>query len=171
MGGLIAKSLGLHDYDMRLVYDWMVKMLSEMREDVKPPVDAPESILGDYLNQHINNTVVVNGIIDARSNLVPMPTESPKGELLVRFEPDTKGLWVSAKSFKAFCVEQQINYKDILAQLKKAGIFKEAVNKRMSKGMKLDTPTIRALFFDTAVSEILQLTKDKDEDRVGDVQD
>ena len=156
-GGLIARSLGIHDFDMQAVYAWLVKMLGEMREDVKPPVDTPLTVLGDFLNGHINNAVVVNGGVDARNNMVPMPLLEPRGELLIRYEPDTKGLWVAAKSFKDYCVTQQINYKDLLKELSTIGVFKEAVNKRMSKGMKLATPAVRTLHFNTASADGLAL--------------
>jgi hypothetical protein len=100
---------------------------------------------------------VVNGEVDARSNMVALPMLEPRGELLVRYEPDTKGLWIAAKAFKDHCVSQQINYKDALKQLGDLGVFKEAVNKRMSKGMKLVTPAVRALHFNVSQSDSLQL--------------
>jgi ketosteroid isomerase-like protein len=156
-GGLIARNLGLHDYDMKLVYAWLVGMLGEMREDIRPPVSNPASTLGEFINGNMNHALVVNGENDARSNMVPMPTMEPKGELFIRYEPDTKHLWISAKAFKDFCVERQINYKDLLKELKEANVFKEAVNKRMAKGMKVVSPAVRALMFDTAQADFIHI--------------
>jgi hypothetical protein len=81
----------------------------------------------------------------------------PKGELLIRYEPDTKELFVSAKAFKDFCVRQQINYKGVIKELQQANIFIEAMNKRMSKGMRVVSPAVRVLKFDAANSEFLQM--------------
>jgi hypothetical protein len=156
-GGLIAKSLGLHNYDMAAVYSWLVGMLGEMREDIKPPQSNPATILGEFINAHMNNALVVNGEVDARSNLEAMPQLEPRGELLIRYEPDTKHLYVAAKQFKDFCVEQQINYKGILKDLHQVNVFTEAMNKRMSKGMKVVSPAVRVLKFDTASAEFLQI--------------
>ena len=156
-GGLIARNLGLHDYDMAAVYAWLKSMLSEMRHDVKPPVSNPASALGEFINAHILNTLVVNGEVDARSNLVSMPSLEPRGELLVRFEPDTKHLYISAKKFKDFCVERQVNYKGLLAKLTENKVFMEGTNKRMAKGMKVDSPAVRVLKFNTSNSEFLQV--------------
>jgi hypothetical protein len=156
-GGLIAKSLGLHDYDMKAVYNWMKGMLSEMRVDVKPPTDAPETALGEFINAHIINALVVNGEVDARSQMVSLPTQEPRGELLIRYEPDTKHLYVSAKHFKEFCVKQQVNYKNLLKTLTGHQVFLEAVNKRMSKGMKIASPAVRTLKFDASKSNFLQI--------------
>lgn len=167
-GGLIAgKRLGLHDYDMAAVYEWLVHMLGEMREDIKPPQSNPATILGEYINSHMMNALVVNGEVDARSNLEALPMWEPKGELLIRYEPDTKHLYLAAKQFKDFCVKQQINYKTVLKELHLNSVFVEAMNKRMSKGMKVVSPAVRVLKFDTTSSEFIQMDAmlPQDEDR------
>ena len=119
------------------------------------------------------SALVVNGNVDARNSLAPLPTQEPRGELLIRFEPDTKDLYITAKSFKNHCVTRQINYKDTLEHLGKMGVYLEAMNKRMGKGMKIVSPAVRALRFNTTNFEIIQLDqhlpKTQDEDRVSDV--
>jgi len=171
-GGLIAKSLGLHDYDMAAVYDWLVRMLKEMREDVKPPQSNPAIILGEFINAHMMNALVVNGEVDSRSNLEALPLWEPRGELLIRYEPDNKHLYVAAKQFKDFCVKQQINYKGTLRELHQANVFIEAMNKRMSKGMKVVSPAVRVLKFDASSSEFIQMDAmlPSDENRDSNVQ-
>jgi hypothetical protein len=66
----------------------------------------------------------------------------------MRYEPDTKHLYLTANAFKKFCVERQTNYKETLQALGVSKIFLETVNKRMSKGMKIVSPPVRALKFD-----------------------
>lgn len=165
-GGLIAKSLGLHDYDMKAIYEWVKVMLGEMRNEVKPPQSTPVTALGEFINTHINNALVVNGHADARTKMDALPTIEPRGELLIRYEPDTKHLFVSAKAFKEFCVRQQINYKGIIRDLEKINVFKEAMNKRMSKGMKVVSPAVRVLRFDASQNEFLQVHADEDRDSI-----
>ena len=157
-GGLIAKNLGLHDYDMKAIYEWMKKMLSEMRNEVKAPqTDSPTSALGNFINAHISNILVVNGEADARTSMVAMPMMEPKYELLIRYEPDTKELYIVAKQFKDYCVKHQLNYKSTLKKLEDAKVYKEALNKRMAKGMKIVSPAVRALKFDTSTSDFLHI--------------
>jgi len=156
-GGLIAKSLGLHDYDMKNVYEWLKNMLNEMRHEVKPPQATPITALGEFINAYITNALVVNGELDARTNMQASPLLEPRGELMIRYEPDTKELYVSAKAFKDFCVRQQINYKGVLKELQTSGIYTEALNKRMSKGMRVVSPAVRVLKFDASNSEFLQM--------------
>jgi hypothetical protein len=172
-GGLIAKGLELHNYDIARVYEWLKGMLGEMRVDVKPPQTSPVTALGEFINSHINNALVVNGEVDARSSMVPLPLWEPRGELLIRYEPDTKHLFVAAKQFKDFCVKNQTNYKNLLKQLGDLKIFLEATNKRMSKGMKVVSPAVRVLKFDASASEFLQMDAmlNANEDRDSNVQD
>lgn len=172
-GGIIAGSLELHNYDMKAVYEWLKDMLGEMRHEIQAPNSTPVTILGEFVNAHIINALVVNGEVDARSNLQSMPMLEPRGELLIRYEPDTKELFIAAKQFKDFCVKQQINYKTTLKELGNAKIYLEGVNKRMSKGMKVVSPAVRVLKFDASSAEFLQMDAfvDKDENRDGDVSD
>jgi hypothetical protein len=156
-GGIIAKHLGLHDFDMPAVYEWLKGMLGEMRLDVKPPQSTPILTLGEFLTGHANNTLVVNGEVDSRSTLSALPIQEPRFELLIRYEPDTQHVYVAAKQFKDFCIKQQVNYKSLLKQLGDLGVFSEACNKRMSKGMKIVSPPMRTLKFDASKSEFLRI--------------
>ena len=76
---------------------------------------------------------------------------------MVRYEPDTKKLYISAKAFRDDCVEVQIGYKDTLKELKDKGIFLGAKNTRMSKGMRITSPGIHALQFDCNVPDFLDM--------------
>jgi hypothetical protein len=152
---------------MKEIYDWLKGMLNEMRFEIQAPTSTPVTILGEFVNAHIVNALVVNGEVDARSNLQSMPMLEPRGELLIRYEPDTKELFIAAKQFKDFCVKQQINYKTTLKELGKIKVYVESVNKRMSKGMKVVSPAVRVLKFDASASEFLQMDAlvTTDEDR------
>jgi len=163
--GLISKSLGLHDYDMNAIYKWVKGMLGEMRYEIKPPQENIVAVLGEFMNSHINNAVVVNGGIDARTKMEAAPIVEPRGELMIRYEPDTKELFIAVKAFRDFCVRNQINYKGTLKELQKTGVFIEPINKRLSKGMKVVSPAVRVLKFDASKSEFLQIGASADENR------
>lgn len=156
-GGLISKQLDLHNYDMKAIYDWLTKMLGSMREEIKPPSPNLLNVVGDFLNNHMHNALVVNGELDARSNLSYAPILVPKGELLVRYEPDRKRMYISAGAFREYCVERQVNYKSTLKDLEGKKIFLGALNKRLSKGMHMVSPAIRALEFDTSSEDFLSV--------------
>ncbi len=169
-GGLIAKSLGLHDYDMKAIYDWLINMLKEMRGEITPPLPAITSTIGDFLNSHIQNTLVVNGMADARTNLDALPSMEPKGELLVRYEPDTHRMYIAVSAFRKYCVERQINYKDLIQQLTAKSIMVGTINKRLSKGMKVISPAVRVLELDADKGEFYGFVEAGNGDRDSQVQ-
>jgi len=147
-GGLLAKRLGLINFDMKSIYDWVCTTIQGMREEIKPPLDDVNSVIGDYINRHMQNILVVKANVDSRSTSAPLPTLEPRGELLIRYEPDTKVMYFVTREFKSDCVERQINYKDTLKQLMDKGFYTGNMNKRMSKGMKITSPAVNALMFD-----------------------
>lgn len=157
-GGLIAtKYLKLMDWDMEAIYKWAANLITALREDVKPPATDVASVIGDYLNRHINNVLVVNDAVDLRTNLPMLPQMEPRGELLIRYEPDTKKLYIAAKPFKKDCVDTQTSYKGTIEALKKNGVLIEATVKRLSKGMKVTTPGVHCLVFDTTAGGFLNM--------------
>lgn len=157
-GGLIAtRYLKLMDWDMPSIYQWVCNMILALREDVKPPATDVASVIGDYLNRHINNVLVVNDAVDLRTNMPMLPQMEPKGELLIRYEPDTKKLYIAAKPFKQDCVATQTNYKETLSILKKDGVYTGTTVKRLSKGMKVVTPGVHCLVFDTSAGGFLNI--------------
>jgi len=159
-GGLIAtKYLKIMNWDMQRIYDWATQMILALRDDVKPPATDVASVIGDYLNRRINNVLVVNDAVDQRSNMPMLPLIEPKGELLVRYEPDTKKMFIAAKPFKSDCVEFQVNYKETLDMLKKSGVYLGTGVKRLSKGMKVVTPGVYCLIFDTTAGNFLNMNE------------
>ena len=156
-GGLIAKNLGLIDWDMKAIYKWTTQMILGLRTEVKPPASDVMAVVGDYINRHMQNILVVNDDIDRRSSMPSLPTLEPRAELLMRYEPDTKKMFLAAKPFKNDCVRFQVNYKDTLNQLEKKGVFLGTMNKRLSKGMKMVSPGVHSLIFDCSTTEFISM--------------
>lgn len=156
-GGLIAKRLGLIDWDMQAIYQWCTRMILDLREEVAPPAASMSAVVGEYINQNISNVLVVNDGVDRRSNLPAAPQMEPRGELTIRYEPDTKRLYMLAKPFKEYCVTYQLNYKGVLKELKDSGIYIGTQIKRLSKGMKVAAPGVHCLVFDGGNSEFIKV--------------
>jgi len=134
-GGIIAKRIGLIDWDFARIYDWMKHMLNEVREDTKAPAHSDLSIIGEYLNANINNMLIINDAVDKRSGLAELPILSPRGVLNVRYEPDTKWLYIASKPFKKFCVENQVSFTDLCKTLRGYEEYKGITSKRLGKGL------------------------------------
>ena len=157
MGGLIAKSLGLHDYNMKEIYKWACAMIRDIREDSTAPRDDPSSVVGDFINRHIRNTLVVDGEADARTKLLPAPIQEPYGELIIRYEPDTKQMYIVAKAFKDDCVERQLNYKETMKQLQIKGIYLGSTTRRMTSGTKIKGTPVHVMHFDCNAPEFINV--------------
>jgi hypothetical protein len=147
-GALIAKDLGIIDFDVKRVYDWVVSELKTMKTEIKAPAQTQSSVIGEFMNDHRKSTLVINGEVDARTGLNSVPILDVKfGELLIRVEPDTKLLYINSKHLRSYCVKHQITLKDTLKGLEADGIFKGLVKKRMSKGTDIQTPAVHAYLF------------------------
>jgi uncharacterized protein (DUF927 family) len=157
-GGLIAKNLGLLDWDIKAIYHWATKVLiPSLRDSVQAPASDAAGVIGSFINRHMQNILVVNDEVDARTNLHSAPTLEPRGELIIRYEPDTKRMYIAAAPFRKDCVVGQVHYKDVLAQLEQKGIYIGADTKRLSKGMKVKSPGVHCLMFDCSGSDFIDI--------------
>jgi energy-coupling factor transporter ATP-binding protein EcfA2 len=146
-GGILAKKCGLIDWDMRRIYVHACGMVERLRQDTKAPLNGVEQVIGDYLYRHMQNILVVNDKSDRRTKLPSAPIREPKGELLIRIEPDTEMMFLIAKPFREYCVKYQINYNDTLDKLEAQGRLVNRNNKRMSKGMAVSGDNVHCLWF------------------------
>ena len=156
-GGRIAFKLGLIDWDMKAIYKWATDKLKDIRGDVTPPVTNVVSSIAEFLNRHVQNYISVKDEADGRSGFENSPSQEPRGELMIRVEPDTKKMYIAVKPFKSDCVKYQINYKDTLKELKDKGILVGMENKRLSKGMQLVTPPTYCMVLNTIHGEFLNV--------------
>jgi hypothetical protein len=156
-GGLIARNLGLIDYDMKAIYKWATDLIKELRKEGSAPMDDASTVLGDFLNRHVDQCLVVNGEADSRTNLSPAPLREPRGALVARYEPDTKKLYIQSSAFKDDCVKKQIGYSDVLREMKLKGVFIGRVTRRLGTGMKMVTAPVYVLEFDCTNPEYLNV--------------
>jgi len=168
-GGLMAKSLGLIDFPLEPVYNWIGKHVQSTRDAPTSHLVGAAAIIGDFINRHIHNVLVVNDALDKRSNMPLRPVMEPSRELLIRYEPDTKKLFIVAKEFQNDCVERQINYRTTIQELKDKKIYLGGENKRMTKGMRFNAPGVYALVLDCANEEFEGMAEFVEQDivRVG----
>lgn len=119
-----------------------------MRIEVRPGVVGPLAQLGLFLNQHNNNMLIISSIVDKRSGLTQAPVREPRGELITRYEPDTKLLFITTKTLREWCSENQVSYKGLVDELYKMGACQGTLKKAMSRGSDMSTPPVNALVID-----------------------
>jgi len=156
-GGLIAKRLGLIDYDLKAVYKWACSMIRDVRNDNEAPIDDATNTIGDYINRHLRHVLVINGEADQRTQLTPAPLQEPYGELIIRYEPDTKRMYIVAKHFRDDCVKRQVNAKNTLKQLETKSIYLGSTTRRMTTGTKIKGTPVHVMMFDCSTPEFISM--------------
>ena len=146
-GGMIAKRLGLIDFDMKRVFDLVVKLIRErtafLDSNQKTSIDyLVQYIAENYTNVlRINSTQDLRGKSDAVKDTFVVPDATPRNEFVARYEPDTKRLYLYQKPFRTWCVKQQLNPTALLTDIGET--YKcESMKMRMGKGTKLSLPSV-----------------------------
>ena len=148
--GILTKELGLHDIDIEPVFEFGIKSIIETRMRNKEYLFDTDEYLGGFLQRHFHEVLVINGERDKRNGLEHAPIREPKGALNVRFEPDTKMLYIVVRAFRDDCNKTQMNYEEALMPYRKTRALVEVKKKRMTAGTVAATQTpVQCLCFDT----------------------
>ncbi len=151
VGGLVSRSAKILDFtdeDFQRVYDYVVSMLIAKRlAQTKTTKSAPDLVLGSFLSEHINDVLVINsGATRKAGAMAEAPIREPRGRLYIRYEPDTKLIYVSKTKFREFCTAGQTSYTSVLDAMKKQNAFVGEKKVRMGKGMQLSHPEAALIF-------------------------
>lgn len=148
VGGTIAQKLGLHDYNMKAIYNWAVQYFSSMRGTAASHVIDTEHIMGEFINENISAYLVVNHLkIDPVTGTHVV--KQVHNKVAARFEVDAKTLFVSKKDFKDYCVKRQMSIERALKECSNDYIYKGITKKRMASGTGVVAPPVEAYQFVT----------------------
>lgn len=156
-GGLISAELGLHDIDVKRIFNWLVAFLRVGKGEVKSSGTADSTTyLGAYIAANINNTLIVHD--NAAANGLPTPPiREPRGELLIRYEPDTKRVFLVQKKFKEWCAKNQVSYHETISTLRNEGVLVESTKKRMAKGTLMAATPVNVLMLEDPVNRLFDI--------------
>lgn len=134
-GGVIAKKLNLCSFDIKNLFHWCVAQVRLMRGVVKENTKDARALLVDFLNQHVNNTMVIGGGEKDKSMFV---REEPRAALLIRNEIDRGLAYVSKSAMKAWLVKGGGDYGSVRKTLIEARILlDDDCNKTLSAGSNI----------------------------------
>ena len=154
-GAILGKQLGIHDIDIAPVWEWAVRYIGDLKDNIKSAKRDPGLTLGTFLNSHNRNLLVVDAGTEKRTGLTRAPLKEPYDKLLVRFEPDTNYVFIDSDYFQSWCTEKQIAYRSTLTELQKMGAGATVVRKAMAKGTLLSTPPVNAIKLDNSVLKLM----------------
>lgn len=144
VGGQVARDIGLHDYNLKHLFDFYLDTISQIKETNTDNGSDAKTFVGRYILKYMaQNTLIIDSVADGRTAFASKQT--PRGQLLIRMEPDTKMIYVDAKHFRNECTESQMPYREVIRELETEGVLLKVAKKGMSKGTPLGTPPIEAL--------------------------
>jgi hypothetical protein len=147
-GGMFAHKLGLHDINYKRVFDWSVEEIKSMQGSVRLNFNDYATVVGEFLLKHNMNILVVNKYSTSKAGIAAAPLLNPRGALIVRYEPDTKKIFIVRQALKDYCASKQITFTDLLSGLNSTGAFIAEVRTRLDIGTEITAPPVVALEFD-----------------------
>lgn len=133
-GAEIAQiELDLHTIDIERVYQRVLKELKHSYNDLVSNVVAPYDVYGNFFTDNTNNMLVIRGSEILRGQKIA-PTQTPRGPLVMRYEPDTQELAIKKQTFDEYCHKLGMNINDVKQVLKDKQMLKDVRRKRMDKG-------------------------------------
>ena len=136
--GIIAYRLELIRYSVPKITTWIEGVIVENKGQAAAMEVTLDQTLNEYLAENYSSILRIKSTADARSSLAGVdslvqPELTPRGQLVARYETDTKKLFLVPKPFRKWCGKQQINYAQFTTDMKnKMGATQESV--RLAKG-------------------------------------
>lgn len=126
VGALIATKLGLINIDMKRIYQFALGVVRETiaanTANVGNPLTVAQETLGAFINENVNNAMVA--AYTPKGGLPERPALTPKGKLVMRYDPDTKTLAIPVAELRKYFTGRQVDVRDSLARLTTAGYLK-----------------------------------------------
>jgi len=157
-GGMIAKKLGLIQFDMKAVFSFVVTLIRDRADHLAATKKRPIDYLVQYVAENYNNILRINGAQDLRgradsvTDTFVVPDAQPRAEFVARYEPDTKRLFLYPKPFKLWCMKWQLNSAALLAEIAKEYPY-DFRKVHMAKGTKLKLPKVDVHIIEFAIEE------------------
>jgi hypothetical protein len=159
-GGLIAKKLGLHNIDTKRVFDWAVNEIVDMQGNTQLHMEDYGAVIGEFLLKYNPNILVINRHSTSKSGIAATPIVNPRNSIMVRYEPDTRRIYIIRTALRGFCVDKQVTFNDLLDRLSRDGSYLATVRVRLDIGTDTFAPPVEALEFDSDLLGIAPPTAD-----------
>ena len=145
-GLLIAKKVGLHDFNVQNVFKWATTdLIAQNRRGISEMAGSVTDVLGDFFAENISYILQIKSTADNRGvhenglDEHVIPEQVARGRLVARYETDTKLFFVKPKPLKEWCGELQINYAHLVGEIMKKHNGKRK-KVRLTKGTNLVLP-------------------------------
>ncbi len=148
IGGRLAKQWGIIQFDPERIRPWLLQETRRMRGEVAANVVTPMTLLGEYLDAHVGERLVVTKLNEGMSASNARPT---RGALSQRYEKDNATLWITRSHIMHWLRKKHQNPNQIKKELYDAGILLNADDRKilgagtdLSSGQQVPCWKIRA---------------------------
>lgn len=117
-GGLIASHLGIIDFAITPILEWVKKHIRSMRQVKQENVVVYSDLLGMFLDAHLRGTLFCEG--NGAKEIV-RPIKEPTAALVARINIDTKRLYISRSALKQYLEKTYGNYTKLRREMEKIG--------------------------------------------------
>lgn len=143
-GCIVAKQLGIINYDHKKLFKWVVKELIRAKEEVEGAKPNVSNVIADFARAHWGNILKIKSTEDAREEDLIVPEQNPRNKIIGRYETDTKLMFIPTKELKDYLVDRFIHYSSTVKMLKdEMGAVSKVV--RVTKGTSLNLPAQRCI--------------------------
>ena len=126
VGAAIAQKCGILSIDIPRIYKYALGLVETNKAaqigSVGDPLMIAQETLSAFIGDNVNNALVINSSM--RGVMPQAPIVSPRGSLRMRYEPDTKELFVTVADFRSYFTKRQVDVRESLRHLALAGIVK-----------------------------------------------
>ena len=119
VGAKISKQLGLHNIDVDRVRRWMRHTFGTTVATILQDTSSDAlTILGEFFNEHTRNILIINDRSHVSDNTLPVqPLREPMGPLIIRYEPNTRRVYIARDALKLWCANKRIPYTPFIRKL------------------------------------------------------
>lgn len=119
--GVVVNKLGILDFSTDRIVDWAMENVGGMRATAAASKADPCDVFARFLAENMTSTLVVATAWKPKTELRPLI--EPRRELQVRYEKDTKRVYVNEYFLRKWLAENNVNIREFLRRMKELNVL------------------------------------------------
>lgn len=119
--GVVVNKLGILDFSTDRIVDWAMENVGGMRATAAASKADPCDVFARFLAESMTSTLVVASAWKPKVELRPLI--EPRRELQVRYEKDTKRVYVNEYFLRKWLVENNVSIREFLRRMKELNVL------------------------------------------------
>ena len=154
VAGKLTKRLGIHDFDMDALKEWVYGRLRAMRVHSERSVANVSTVVKDMLSDLNAGFITTTKEAVARNEVTPYVNgySAPKGRVTGRVFADTGDVLIPVSDIRNWCHDQNIDLQDLREKIEQKGWLKNWHDYKyyLGKGTAVQVPQVRVWRINTS---------------------